>query len=60
MVNEQFTLIISIGVVVACVVGNLLIPYRFVRYGLIGIIFAILMLNRKQIINVFRDMKKGR
>lgn len=60
MVNEQVALVVSIGVIIACIVGNFLIPYQFVRYGLIGIIFVILMVNRKQVINVFRTMKKGK
>ena len=60
MVNEQFTLIVSLGVIVACVVGNFLIPYQLVRYGLIGIMFVIFVVNRKQVINAFRAMKKGR
>lgn len=60
MINERFTLTISIGVITACVVGNLLIPYRLVRYVLIGMTFVIAVLNRKRILNVFRGMKIGR
>ena len=60
MVNEQFTLIISIGVIVVCIVGNFLIPYRLVRYVMIGIIFMIFILNRERVVSVFSDMKKGK
>ena len=60
MVNEQFTLIISIGVIVVCIAGNFLIPYRLVRYMVIGIIFMIFILNRERVVRVFSDMKKGK
>ena len=60
MINEKFALIISIGVIAVCVVGNFLIPYRFVRYGMIGIILMIFILNRERVVSAFRDMKKGK
>ena len=60
MVNEQFTLIISVGVIAVSIVGSFLIPYRFVRYTVIGIIFMIFILNRERVVSVFSDMKKGK
>ena len=60
MVNEQFTLIISVGVIVVCIVGDFLIPYRFVRYTVIGIIFMIFILNRERVVSVFSEMTKGK
>lgn len=58
MVDEKTTLLISVVVIAISIVGNILVPYVVVRYGILLFIMLMAYIRRERWIRMFKEIRQ--